>query len=168
MKQETQQGLDGAMSHLKAHWGPIHWEGSRAMSLGCAGVSTGLLLLIAQVGVKSTTLIFSLWCSAIAIPFWIGLWQVCDTYSFWGRRAEGHYNQIGWILTFTLLFVVGVVLLFAAIAALVWSLLPGAAVAFIVTSVIALTFAGVHAKQVKDLAESTSRDEALQRSETKR
>lgn len=155
MKNETQRGLEEAVAPLAAHWTPLNWEGSKTLGLGCAGASTGLVLLIAQVGVKSMALVLSLWCAAIALPLWLAFWQVCDTYSFWGRRAEGHYNQVGWILTCTLIFCIGVVMLFCAIATLVWSLLPSAGVAFVAVAFVAFIFVSLHSLQVKSFVVST-------------
>lgn len=155
MKKETQRGLEETISPMSNHWTPAHWEVSRTVSLGCAGVATALLLLLAQVGVKSTALSVSLWCSALALPVWLGFWQVCDTYTFWGIRSQGHYNQIGWILTCTIVFFAGALLLSGAIAALIWSLLPQVGAAFIALTLIALVFASWHSLQVKNFVAST-------------
>lgn len=149
MKNETQRGIEQAVAPLVAHWTPLNWESSKTLGLGCAAASTGLVFLIAQIGVKSTALVLSLWFAAIALPLWLAFWQVCDTYSFWGRRATGHFNQIGWVLTCSITFGLGAVLLFMAIAALIWSLLPGAGAAFVALTLIAFAFAGWHSVQVK-------------------
>lgn len=107
------------------------WEISRTVALSAAGVATALILLLAQIGVAKVPLQISMWCAALALPLWLGFWQICETYVMWDELARSHYESPRVIVSLTAYFMVNCLVLSAGMAALLWNFLPSAALGFI-------------------------------------
>lgn len=73
---------------------PRNWTEDRALSLGGAGASLLILLTTIQLNVANSSKTdgaysFSMGCSAIAMVFWVCLWLIGDTDSYWrGKHPE--------------------------------------------------------------------------------
>lgn len=119
-------------------------------ALSAAGVSLALILVVAQIGLKTTALTISMWCATIALPLWICMWQVSETYQLWGSSGEDHFKRVNWLIGFTVLYVASALLSFASVSAMIWHLSAAAALIFICVCLLVVTFVGWHVHRVKN------------------
>lgn len=111
---------------------------NNALNFGGAATSLALILLIAQAEALKPSLRISLASASVALPLWLGL---ATGNLFWVSLkltyAEFHAQKrlrrlsatVGLVATF---------LLFTSVAALIWSLSPGIAIAFCAAAGLAL------------------------------
>ena len=116
------------LSELAERLGPSEWETGRQTSIGGAGVSTALVLLLTQIGPSGDLLQASFYTAAIAIPIWLGLWQVSHAYSL-NPEAEGHFCRIGAFVGSGMLISAGI-LTFSSLFTLILAYSLGAGLAF--------------------------------------
>ncbi len=119
------------------------WDISRTLSLSGAGVATALILLLAQIWSPKVPLQISMWSAVVALPLWIGFWQICESYLLWDDSARSHFERPGMVVSLTLYFLVNCLTLFVGVTALIWNFLPAAAVGFMVISAVVAIVVGV-------------------------
>jgi hypothetical protein len=136
--------------------GDAHWEKSRATSVGGAGVSTALVLLIAQIWKVSFSLSLSFVCAAVAIPVWLALWQVGEAYSFYGPASHGHFGTLRGSGIGIGLFLTAAALLVASFVALLWTFSVVASCGFLLMAAAMVVLAYKHQLAVRSWAENGS------------
>ncbi|WNF48555.1 hypothetical protein RHP75_09145 [Pseudomonas sp. SG20056] len=65
----------------------------RTLSYSGAGISLILIALLAQIWKPSKALNLTLYCSAIALPFWILLGTIYEYYILLGKQSYAHYRS---------------------------------------------------------------------------
>lgn len=142
MKKFDWDGLGLALRPVLDRVGPRSLEANRTISLSGAGVATAMVLLLAQLknaqgaSPLPTSLAIAIWCAAVALPCWLGYWQIFEAYIFWGKRAQSHYERPKVIVCLLLLYLGKCALLVVGMIAIVWYFLPSAAVGMIVASLL--------------------------------
>ena len=120
------------------------WDKARAMTLSGAGLSTAIVFLITQIGLKSCALSVSFFCASIAIPAWLTLWQVGEAYSFFGPAASGHFSTLKGSGVGILLFVASSLLLSISLVTLIGHFSLASAIAFVLGSACMVVFVYKH------------------------
>ena len=127
-----------SLTDLAESFGPAEWESGRQTSIGGAGVSTALVLLLTQIGPDSDLLMTAFYTSAGAIPIWLALWQVGNAYAV-RPRAKRHFARIGAFVG-SALFILAGILTFASLFTLILAYSVGAGFVFGVVSFIMVIF----------------------------
>ncbi|MEG3193061.1 hypothetical protein [Lysobacter sp. D1-1-M9] len=135
-----------------------YWEKTRGTTLGGAGLSTAIVFLLTQIGLKSGALSISFFCAAIAIPVWLALWQVGEAYSFHGNASHGHFSKLHGSGVGVSIFFFGGLLLLVSFVALIWHFSILAALAFLVGSVAMVIFVYRHHTAVRVWVEQNNPD----------
>ena len=115
-----------------------------------------MLFIVAQVGVATPVLWFSLLCSVFAIPVWLVLWQFGEAYSFYGVRPEARLSLKSGLIVGALLYVAGGALLVLAFFAFIWHFSVVAAFAFLFASAGGVVLTVRHHTAVRNQAASSS------------
>jgi len=129
------------------------WEKARGTTLGAAGFATAILFLITQIGTSAPTLWLSFFCSSIAIPVWLTLWQVGEAYSFYGAASRKHFAKKRGSGIGVLLFFCGGLLLLVSFTSLIWHFSIFAALAFLAASGFGAVFVFRHHNAVRSEAD---------------
>ena len=138
-----------AMKPIASRMDQAKWEITRAVTLGAAGLSTAIVFLITQIGVTSCSISISLFSAAIAIPTWIALWRVGETYSFYAPESHEYFATLQGSGPGLLLFVFGSILLLVEFVALIWHFSVVSALAFLIGSVCMVIFVYKHQAAVQ-------------------
>jgi hypothetical protein len=149
---EFEQGMSPVTSRIDEH----KWEVASQTTRGAAGLSVAMLFIVAQVGVATPALWFSLLCSVFAIPVWLVLWQFGEAYSFYGVRPEAKLSLKSGLITGALLYVTGGVLLVLAFFAFIWHFSVVAAFAFLLASAGGVVLTVRHHTAVRNQAEASN------------
>ena len=116
----------------------------RTLSYSAAGISLILIALLAQIWKPSKALNLSLYCAAIALPFWILLGTIYEYYILLGKQSYGHYRSTNAQIFIFLGYLGGGVPLLIALGSLLYSVnsrsLTFFVLALVATLVIALAF----------------------------
>jgi hypothetical protein len=142
-----------AMEPISARMDHAKWDVTRAVTLGGAGLSTAIVFLITQIGIKSCAIYISLFCASVAIPTWLALWRVGEAYSFFGPRSYGHFSTPRGSGIGLLLFAVGGILLLTSFVSLIWHFSVVSAAAFLVGSLCMIVFVFKHQASVQSWVE---------------
>lgn len=129
------------------------WEVTRHTTLGAAGLSVAMLFVLTQTGVSTLALWLSMLLSAIAIPLWVTLWQIGETYSFYAVRPEAKLSIKNGLIVGVLLYIAGGLCLLSSFLLLIWHFSVVAAIAFLVASVGGIILAFRHGVAVRSQAE---------------
>ena len=108
---------------------------SRAMNFGGAGAALATVLLIAQIGVGKSALVWALALAAAALPLWIALALTYDTWITL-KLGVGDLHAFSWLRraqSYGFLFCV--LLMFGSVGCLLYSLSPLSFVVFAVATV---------------------------------
>ena len=161
ISQKFQDHYERAMTPMAQRLTDAHWERTRGVTLSGAGLSTAIVFLLTQVGLKSAALSASFFCAALAIPVWLALWQVGEAYLFHGKRAHRHFAKLQGSGLGVLLFILGGLLLLAGFVTLTWHFSKSASIAFLIGAVAMVVFVYRHQTAVRLIADSAdSPDEA--------
>jgi hypothetical protein len=156
MKLPSDDQFSESMSPVTSRLTKHKWEVARHTSLGGAGVSVAVLLVVSQIGVATPALWLSLFCSAVAIPVWATLWQVGEAYSFYGVRPVASLSLHNGLTMGMLLFLAGGLLLLLSIFMLIWHFSVAAAFAFLFVSVGGVFLTVRHHAVVRSQASSSN------------
>ena len=121
----------------------------RNVSLGGAGASLAIILLLCQIGISDDALYLSAVSVAFGLPCWMAIAQMYEQYIFYGRRSYKHIrsdksiNMVGALVVFATLS------LGASIAGLLWHLKPFALLAFCVGLAFAIVVVALHDYDLK-------------------
>lgn len=130
-----------------------NWYENQSLCLGGAGASLAVLLVALQLaaGAKSSSDAYgvAMAFSAIAMLLWLVLWQISDTYVFWGDEALPHSKRVRWISCGLAVICLAVGLLGASLVVLISVFSPVAALVTLVAVVAAVLFVFWHAHAVK-------------------
>ena len=138
-----------------------HWERTRGVTLGGAGLSTAIVFLLTQIGIKSFALGISFFCATLAIPVWLALWQVGEAYLFHGKASHGHFAKMQGSGLGVVLFLFGGLLFLVSFVTLTWHFSKLASVAFLVASLAMVVIVYKHQTAVRLWAEArTTSDDA--------
>lgn len=137
-----------------------YWEKTRGTTVGGAGLSTAIVFLLTQIGLKSFALSISFFCAALAIPVWLALWQVGEAYSFHGGASHGHFTKVQGSGFGVLIFFLGGFLLLVSFVTLIWHFSILAASAFLAASVAMVVFVYKHHTAVRTWVEENNPDGA--------
>jgi len=129
------------------------WDVTRAITLSGAGLSTAIVFLITQIGVKSFALSASLFCASVAIPTWLALCRVGEAYAFFGPDSYGHFSTLRGSGSGLLLFLLGLVLLLVSFVSLIWHFSLVSAIAFLVGTILMVVFVFAHQASVQSWVE---------------
>jgi hypothetical protein len=157
---ELQEQYERAMILFARRLTTAHWERTRGITLGGAGLSTAILFLLTQIGIKSLALDVSFFCAALGIPVWLALWQVGEAYLFNGSSSHGHFAKLQGSGLGVLLFLFGGFLLLVSFVTLTWHFSKLASGAFLVASLAMVVFVYKHQTAVRIWAENNPTDEA--------
>ena len=116
----------------------------RGVAIAGAGLCTAIVLLLVQTGASSMPLLVALCAAALGIPAWLIAWQYVQPYIVMGARSYAHFS----LRVAGFLGLIGMLLLFVALASLVWQLSKFVALVFIVGCAIAAIFARLHIRSV--------------------
>ena len=125
----------------------------RSTSIGGSSLSTALVFLLLQTRLETFSLQLSLVCAAVAIPAWIVTWQMVEAYIFYGKSSYGHFSTPKGSGAAILVFLVAALALFIGLAALLWHLMPLAAVVFSVLCIAMCIFVYWHQNAVQAWAD---------------
>lgn len=79
-------------------------------------------LVAAQVAASTRVDVsFALICAFLAIPFWLGVWQLCSNVVLWGEVGRKHAQNIGWFSSGVAIVIVAVLLLALSLASLLYT-----------------------------------------------
>jgi hypothetical protein len=156
MKLPSDDEFERGMSPVTSRIDERKWEGARQTTRGAAGLSVAMLFIVAQVGVGTPALWFSLLCSVFAIPVWLVLWQFGEAYSFYGVRPEAKLSLKSGLITGVLLYVTGAALLVLAFFAFIWHFSVIAACVFLFASFGGVVLAVRHHTAVRNQAAASS------------
>ena len=156
----TGKKFNQALEPIIARIDQAKWDIARAVTLGSAGLSTAIVFLITQIGVKSSSLSISLFCSSVAIPVWLALWRVGESYAFFGAKSHGHLSTMRGLPVGLLLFLAGGSLLLSAFVSLIWHFSIVSAVAFLVGVLFMVAVAFWHQASVQSWIERQPSDDA--------
>ncbi len=139
---------------------PSKWDVARGVTLGGAGLSTAIVFLITQIGVDSCSLSISLFCSSVAIPVWLAIWRVGESYAFFGTKSYGHLSTMRGLPVGLLLFLSAACLLLAAFVSLIWHFSTVSAIGFIVGVIFMVVVSVWHQGSVQSWVQQQPSDEA--------
>jgi hypothetical protein len=125
------------------------WEVARGVTLGGAGLSTAIVFLITQIGLKSPSLAVSLFCASLAIPVWLALWRVGEAYAFFGPKSYGHFSLLKGSGAGMLLLAAGGILLLTSFVSLIWHFSVASAAAFLIGNLLMVVFVVKHQSAVQ-------------------
>lgn len=131
----------------------------RNISVGAAGISLAIILLLLQVGVKGIYLEVSLTASAIGIPFWLALASAFETYIFYGKSSYPHLRTDFSMNIIALLMLSGSLCLITSITALIWHLSLFAVQCFGISVVIAVGLNYLLSDNLKRFSQSKTNNE---------
>jgi hypothetical protein len=132
---QLQDHYEKAMAPVVKRLDERYWEKTRGTTISGAGLSTAVVFLLTQIGLKSVSLSISFFCAALAIPVWLALWQVGEAYSFHGKASHGHFQKVQGSGVGVLLFFFGGLFLLISFVALIWHFSIFAAITFLLASV---------------------------------
>lgn len=137
-----------------------NWQNNRNASLGGAGVSLAVALVALQVAAGTKfDVSLALKCSFMAIPFWLGAWQLCATVILWGEDGREHAQRIRWFSFGIGIVIVAGLLLALSLISLVYTFCGASwTVAFVVAIFAMFAVGGYHSYCVQMLVMQRRRD----------
>lgn len=142
IEQDVSDNLSGFITEAR-------WEGSRVVSLGAAGLSAAIVLFLTQTKPLNDVLEIALFCASSAIPVWLSLWQIGDTYSLYGEVSYNHFFKLKNFLPGVAFFLAGSLLLFISFALIIWNASKCASVVFVSLSLVLAIYISIHSVSVR-------------------
>jgi hypothetical protein len=125
----------------------------QSTSIGGAGLSTAIVLLLFQSNITSIALTLALYMAAFGIPAWVASWQMIAAYSFYGKESYHHFNRASASIVAIVFFLLGAMSLFLSVAALIWHMSHAASLLFILFSIFCVFVITRHNNSVKAAVE---------------
>lgn len=149
---EFAKGVRPILNRITEHT----WEEDTGTTLGGAGLSVALVLVLTQLSSSTVALRISMFCAAVAVPVWTTLWQIGAAYSFYTVRPVAAFSLRNPLFLGALLFAAGGLLLLISFATPIWHFSVLSSVAFIVASAGGIVFISRHHAAVRRQAECDS------------
>lgn len=153
MSSDFQQHYQKEISPLTARLKEGHLDYMRGTAIGGASVSLAILLLLSQIDNDAISLKVCVFSVVFSIPSWLGAWHYVESYIMYGVQSLGHFNRIGSSGIAVLFVMVGGIALFVSILSLIWFLSFGAAIIFMLASILIVVLCVSHSNSVKAYVE---------------
>lgn len=154
MKLPSDPQFEELMKPVTSRLDEHKWEQARHSTVGAAGLSAAILFVVTQLGVSTPALWLSLFCSALAMPTWLTLWQIGEAYSFYGISPRGQLSPKNGLVVGMLLYLAGGLLLIISLVALIGHFSVAAALGFLFVSVCGIAVTVWHHNVVRKEAEA--------------
>lgn len=137
MNKKPKSNLGGAIEPVTNQINSQSWSNNAGVSLGGAGVSTAVMLVLVQlIATKVTPLrVIALCFASFAIPMWLTLWQLSETTTLWKEKAIPFANKPFWLLFALGIFALAVLSIAVSIFLMLYDFSGWAAIVFAVSCI---------------------------------